>query len=133
MASSKSESSTATNEVIPILRVKSAAASVKWYAQLGFKQEWEHRFQPDFPAFVEISNGSMLLFLSEHTGDASPDTLVFLRVADVDSFVADLPGAAEKIEDSEGIGMRDVEVEDPDGNRIRIGSRLVAREGKGYS
>lgn len=39
-------------EVIPILRVKDAAAAVAWYERLGFAKQWEHRFEPGFPAFV---------------------------------------------------------------------------------
>ena len=121
-----SESTSITGEVIPILRVSSAAASVQWYARLGFKQEWEHRFSPDLPAFVEISNGNMRLFLSEHTGDARPDTLLYFRVPDVDAFVANVEEA--EVKDEVDIGMREVELVDPDGNRIRIGTALEERE-----
>ena len=115
-----------TGEVIPILRVSSAAASFEQlYSKLGFKREWEHRFEPHLPAFVEISNGNMRLFLSEHTGDATPNTLVFFRVPDVDAFVAGLEGV--EVVDVPEIGMRDCEVTDLDGNRIRIGTRLKER------
>lgn len=115
-------------EVVPILRVASAATAVEWYAKLGFKQNWVHRFEPDLPAFMEISNGSMKLFLSEHTGDASPDTLLYFKVPDVDAFVAKLEDVVP--EDSLELGLRDCEVKDPDGNRLRIGS--VIGKGKGY-
>ena len=74
--------------VIPILRVKSAARTVAWYGRLGFVEEWEHRFGPGLPAFVSIARGDVRLFLSEHKGDVSPDTLVYLRVADVDAISA---------------------------------------------
>jgi hypothetical protein len=70
-------------EVIPILRVTNAAAAVSWYQRLGFIQEWEHRFEPSLPAFVSVARGRMRLFLSEHQGDARPDTLVYLRIRDV--------------------------------------------------
>ena len=118
--------STQTPELIPILHTRNAAASVQWYAQLGFTQNWIHRFAPDLPAFVEISNGPMKIFLSEHAGDARPDTLIFFRVPDLDAFVANVEGGVE-VEDSEEIGMRDCEVRDLDGNRIRVGTRLERR------
>ena len=70
----------------------------------------------------------MRLFLSEHTGDANFGTLIYLRVDDVDAFVAGLEGVGERVEEQE-FGMRDVEVEDLDRNRIRIGSRVRVREG----
>lgn len=103
--------------VIPILRVQDAAAAVEWYERLGFVQQWEHHFEPGLPAFVEIARGGVRLFLSEHTGDARPDTLVYLRVHDVGAVasefgvpVMDAPWAQE------------IELRDPDGNRLRIGT-----------
>ena len=63
-------------EVVPILRVEDAAAAVAWYERLGFTRQWEHRFAPDLPAFVEVARGGVRLFLSEHEGDARPDTLI---------------------------------------------------------
>jgi ribosomal protein S18 acetylase RimI-like enzyme len=69
-------------EVIPILRVANAASAVSWYERLGFTKEWEHRFEPGMPAFVSIARGRARLFLSEHQGDARPDTLVYLVVSD---------------------------------------------------
>ena len=119
-----------TSEVIPILYMSSAAAAVEWYAKLGFKQNWVHRFHPDFPAFVEISNGTMKLFLSEHTGDARPDTLLFLRVPNIDEFVAKLDGVVP--EDNLDLQLRECEVKDPDGNRLRIASTMGG-ESKGYT
>ncbi|MGI5466834.1 glyoxalase superfamily protein [Streptomyces sp. CA-132043] len=104
-------------EVIPILHVTDAAAAVAWYARLGFTQEWEHRFEPGLPAFVEIARGGMRLFLSEHAGDARPDTLVYLRVRDVDA-VAEAFGVSP----TDAPWAREVELRDPDGNRLRVGT-----------
>jgi hypothetical protein len=73
-------------EAIPVLRTNEAAASISWYRRLGYVQEWEHRFEPGFPAFVSIArDGGARLFLSEHTGDATPDTLLCLRVNNLDA------------------------------------------------
>jgi catechol 2,3-dioxygenase-like lactoylglutathione lyase family enzyme len=104
-------------EIIPILRVSNAAEAVAWYQRLGFTQEWEHRFQPGFPAFVSVARGRMRLFLSEHQGDARPDTLVYLRVADVESIAAEF-GVPVEQED----WAREIELHDPDRNRLRIGT-----------
>ena len=61
-----------------------------WYRRLGYKQEWEHRFEPGFPAFVSVArDGGSRLFLSEHKGDARPDTLVYLRVTDLDAIASE--------------------------------------------
>jgi catechol 2,3-dioxygenase-like lactoylglutathione lyase family enzyme len=102
-------------EVIPILRVADAARAVAWYERLGFRQEWVHRFEPSFPAFVSVARGRLRLFLSEHTGDARPDTLVYLRVADVDAVAAEFGVRAE-----DQPWARELELRDLDGNRLRI-------------
>ena len=102
-------------EVVPVLHVADAAAAIAWYERLGFTKQWEYRFDPDSPAFVSITCGGARLFLSEHRGDARPDTLVGLYVSDVDAVVAefgrptgDPPYGCE------------LELRDPDGNRLRI-------------
>src|SRR3954447_16796083 len=72
-------------EVVPVLRVEDAARAVAWYGRLGFVKEWEHQFEPGFPWFVSIARGNVRLYLSEHTGDARPDTLIHLYVRDIDA------------------------------------------------
>ena len=102
-------------EVIPVLHVADAAAAIAWYGRLGFTEQWVHRFDPGCPAFVSIARDRARLFLSEHRGDARPDTLVGLYVSDVDAVVAEFgrPGG----EPPYGC---EFELRDPDGNRLRI-------------
>jgi catechol 2,3-dioxygenase-like lactoylglutathione lyase family enzyme len=114
-------------ETVPILRVADAGTALRWYARLGFQEEWTHRFEPGFPAFVSIRRGDpgtgVRIFLSEHRGDAEPNGLVYLRVSDV------VPVATEfgvEIQDS---GARyEVGLVDPDGNRVRVGAPTGRRE-----
>ena len=109
-------------KITPILYTQDAGASAAWYARLGFVRQWEHRFEPGFPAFVCISRGPMQIFLSEHQGDARPDTLLYLHVEDVEAVAATF-----------GVAVRqapwghEVHVSDPDGNRLRIGGAHTAR------
>lgn len=107
---------TMNEEVIPVLHVSDAARSVAWYERLRFRKEWEHRFYPGWPAFVAIARGRMRLYLSEHTGDAHPDTLIHLNVADIDVIAAEF----DQRVDEEGLAGRQVHLVDPDGNRLRI-------------
>lgn len=67
-------------EIVPVLRVADAGVAVEWWGRLGFAKVWEHRFEPGFPAFVEVARGRVKVFLSEHTGDAPPGGLVHLRL-----------------------------------------------------
>jgi len=106
-------------EVIPILRVADADRAAAWYRRLGFEQEWEHRFAQHLPAFVSVARGPVRLFLSEHTGDARPDTLVYLRVEDVDRVAAEFGVTVE-----EAPWAREVELQDLDRNRLRIGTPI---------
>jgi hypothetical protein len=106
-------------EVAPILHVADAGVAVSWYERLGFTKQWEYRFDPDCPAFVSIVHGEARLFLSEHRGDARPDTLVGLRVSDVDAVEAEFGRPT-----GEPPYGCEFELRDPDGNRLRI-SRLA--------
>ncbi len=106
-------------EVVPVLRVQDAARAVEWYARLGFRKEWEHQFEPDFPRFVSVARGPVRLYLSEHTGDARPDTLIHLYVRDIDA-VSEEFGIPV---DEEGLAGRECDLVDPDGNRLRVASR----------
>jgi hypothetical protein len=104
-------------QIIPVLRVADAAVAVAWYERLGFTKHWEHRFDPTCPAFVSIARGQARLFLSEHKGDARPDTLVHLVVQDIGPVVAEFGRPA-----GEAPPGCEVELRDPDGNRLRIGT-----------
>ena len=104
-------------EVVPVLRVEDAARAVAWYGRLGFVKEWEHQFEPGLPWFVLIVRPTgARLFLSEHAGDATPNTLVHLVVEDLDD-VATSTGAAFRTQP----WGRELHLTDPDGNRLRIG------------
>lgn len=106
-------------EVVPVLRVKDAARAVEWYARLGFRKEWEHQFEPGFPWFVCVARGSIRIFLSEHTGDAVPNTLIHLYVNDIDTVSEEFAIPV----DEEGLAGRECDLEDPDGNRLRVATR----------
>src|SRR5947209_15735292 len=103
-------------EVVPVLRIDDAGRSVAWYRRLRFQKEWEHQFEPGFPWFVSVARGSMRLYLSEHKGDARPNTLVHLNVTDIDAVAAEFGLPV----DESGLAGRECDLEDPDGNRPRV-------------
>ncbi len=102
--------------VSPILRVKDAARAVAWYERLGFTKQSEHRFEPGLPAFVTLVRGPIRIFLSEHTGDARPDTLIYLTLRNLDDVATEFGARVE-----EAPWGREIELRDPDANRLRIG------------
>ena len=106
-------------EVVPVLYVEDAARSVAWYERLGFAKEWEHQFEPGFPWFVSVARGHVRLYLSEHQGDARPDTLIHLYVKDVDAVSEEFQIAV----DEEGLAGWECDLVDPDGNRLRVATR----------
>ena len=106
------------DEISPIFRVADGRRAAAWYARLGFRVEGEHRFAPGLPLYLFLSRNGASLHLSEHTGDARPGTLVYLRVDDVDAIAAEFGVEVEKQP-----WAREVQLTDPDGNRLRIGER----------
>ena len=109
-------------QVVPVLRVEDASRAVDWYRRLGFEKEWEHQFELGFPWFVSIARGAMRIYLSEHTGDARPDTLIHLYVNDIDAVSKEFGVPV----DEEGLAGRECELSDPDGNRLRIATPRAA-------
>ncbi len=108
-----------TESLQAIIRVADAELAVAWYARLGFVKTWEHRFAPDLPAFVTVMRGPLRLFLSEHAGDATPDTLLYLWVDDLDAIAREFDTRPEPA--GWDPTVREIELADPDGNRLRIG------------
>jgi catechol 2,3-dioxygenase-like lactoylglutathione lyase family enzyme len=108
-----------TEEVVPVLYVEDAARAVEWYRRVGFEKEWEHQFEAGLPWFVSVARGQVRLYLSEHKGDARPNTLVHLYVNDVDRVAGEFGVAV----DEEGLAGRECALEDPDGNRLRVATR----------
>jgi catechol 2,3-dioxygenase-like lactoylglutathione lyase family enzyme len=106
-------------EVVPVLYVEDAARAVGWYERLGFRMEWEHQFEPGFPWFVSVARGGVRLYLSEHKGDARPNTLIHLYVADIDRVSQEFTAPV----DEDGLAGRECHLRDPDGNRLRVATR----------
>ncbi|MFI6258987.1 glyoxalase superfamily protein [Micromonospora zamorensis] len=107
-----------TERLAPVLRTTDANTAVAWYTRLGFVKQWEHRFASDLPLYVSIARGDVEIHLSEHTGDAQPDTLLYLYVDDIDAAAA---ACGVNVVEQKDWG-REFEVVDPDGNRLRIGA-----------
>jgi len=59
--------------VTPILRMFDVGKADEFYLGfLGFKIDWDHRFDDAAPLYRQISRGGLVFHLSEHHGDGSP-------------------------------------------------------------
>ncbi|GJL67191.1 MAG: bleomycin resistance protein [Nitrospirales bacterium] len=106
------------DQVVPILHVKDAMKTSEWYKRLGFEVEGEHRFAPSLPLYMFLRKDDIALHLSEHSGDARPDTLLYYYVSNIEEVSREFN---TKI--IEQPWAREVQLRDPDGNRWRIGER----------
>lgn len=75
--------------IIPILRMFDQERAYSFYiGYLGFKLDWEHRFDAGMPLYAQLSFQNNVVHLSEHHGDATPGSAFRIRVDDLRSFYA---------------------------------------------
>ena len=56
---------------IPVLRIFDLALAKAFYVEwLGFRVDWEHRFEPDAPVYLQVARGPVVLHLSGPTATA---------------------------------------------------------------
>ena len=112
------------SSAIPILRIFSVDKAKEFYLDfLGFSWDWEHRLEPGLPLYAQIKRSGLTLHLSEHHGDATPGSTVFVPVEDLAGLHAELLakayGYARPGIEEVGWGKL-MQVSDPFGNRIRF-------------
>jgi len=110
---------------IPILRIFDEAKAKEFYLDfLGFTMDWDHRFGPNMPLYMQVSRSGLKLHLSEHHGDASPGSTVFVWMEGIDALHAELIGKRYSYSrpgiEEDGPGGRTLQLPDPFGNRIRF-------------
>ncbi len=108
---------------IPILRMFDEAKAREFYVDyLGFTVNWEHRFEDNFPLYMEVARDACVLHLSEHHGDCCPGGALRVQVSDIDEFHKQLSGENYKYAkpglEEMSCGTREMKVTDPFGNRL---------------
>ena len=111
------------SKVVPILRIFDEAKTLAFYVDfLGFKVDWQHRFEANFPLYLQVSLGDCVLHLSEHHGDCSPGAAVRIQAEGLEAYQQQLlakdyryakPGIEETPWES-----REMSISDPSGNRL---------------
>jgi uncharacterized glyoxalase superfamily protein PhnB len=113
----------------PILRIFDEAKAKEFYVDfLGFKIDWEHRFEEGLPLYMQISKDGCVIHLSEHYGDSSPGAAMRIETDELEAFQKELLAkqyryARPGIEDTPW-GSRDMLVADPFGNRLTFTSAV---------
>lgn len=110
---------------VPVLRVLRFDVAREFYLDyLGFTVEWEHRFDAGLPLYVRVSRDRARLDLSEHHGDGTFGTAVWIPVADATALHAELSAKryarARPGIDAQAPGGPTIEVVDPFGNVLRL-------------
>jgi uncharacterized glyoxalase superfamily protein PhnB len=108
--------------VIPILNVKNFAVSMDYYVnKLGFRKKWDWG---DPPAFGCVMRGKVEIFLCEGAQGQS-GTWMSIFMDDVDALHEEYKksGAIIRLAPTNmPWGVREMNIEDPDGHRFRMGS-----------
>ena len=113
----------AASRVVPILRSFDEAKAREFYVGfLGMTVDWEHRFEPDMPLYMQVSRDGIVLHISEHHGDGSPGSHVRVEVTGLRAFHAELSEKRYRnnrpgLERPEWGGL-EMTVIDPSNNRI---------------
>ena len=107
----------------PIVRIFDEDKAKKFYVDfLGFKIDWDHRFEPGLPVYLQVSRDGCVLHLSEHHGDCCPGAAMRIQVDEIDELYAELTAKQLKYArptlDDTPWGTRDMSVKDPFGNRL---------------
>jgi len=116
-------------QVIPVLRIFDVAKADEFYLDfLGFKIDWEHRFDDNAPLYRQISRDGLVLQLSEHHGDGSPGARVRVMMKGVESFHREISSKGYRymrpgLEKTEW-GTLETGAIDPFGNLIRFCERI---------
>jgi hypothetical protein len=109
----------------PILRMFDVDKAKQFYIEyLGYKVDWEHRFESNLPLYMQISRDSSVLHLSEHHGDGSPGQHLRVAIEGIEQFHSELssknynfmrPGL-----ETQEWGERSIGVIDPSSNHIHF-------------
>ena len=119
--------------VIPILRIFDIVKAKEFYIDwLEFTIDWEHTFNENAPMYMQISKGNITLHLSEHYGDGTPGSGIFIWCSGLEAYQQKLlnknykyfrPGLENTFYNS--LCMN---VIDPFGNKISFNEKLIEKE-----
>jgi hypothetical protein len=111
---------------VPVFRIFSLEKAQEFYLGfLGFTVDWEHRFEPTAPVYMQVSRGGVALHLSEHHGDGTPGSVAYVHTKGVAELHRELIDKKYRHNRPDLLkqtwGMTEVMVVDPFNNRVVFG------------
>ena len=80
----------AKTTVSPIFRIFDYSKAKEFYIDwLGFKIDWEDKNEGS-PLYMQVSKGDIIIHLSEHHGDSTPGSKVFITTTEVKAYHSEL-------------------------------------------
>ena len=110
-------------QTIPIIRIFDENKAKEFYIEfLGMNLDWEHRFESDLPIYMQVSKGNLVFHLSEHSGDCTPGSKIFVNVSDLNTLFQDIVSRPYKLNkpsiEKAPWGGRCFTVTDPFSNKV---------------
>jgi len=107
---------------VPVLRIVSIEKAREFYVDfLGFTFDWGGE---STPVYAQISRSNVQIHLTEHSGDASPGSAVYIRMSGLDAFHQELSGKNDhhvQLDINHTFyDAREFVITDPFGNRLRF-------------
>lgn len=115
-------------KAIPTFRIKNYQTAINFYVGfLGFKIDWEHRFGPTEPIYMQISKNGLLLHLSENERFQT-GFIVFVETKGLVSFHKQLQknNPTKQLPEILKTGWQTLQLEitDPFGNLLRLNENI---------
>ena len=120
---------------IPVLRMFDEATAKAFYlAYLGFEIDWESRFSPTAPVYLQIHLGDAILHLNGHAQEDSPIAVVNIPVLGLQNYCDYLNSRGAGYPEAVAVDPRyqgrntDLNIRDPFGNTLILCSQMTERE-----
>ena len=114
---------------IPTFRILNYNEAVEFYVDfLGFTIDWEHRFGPSEPVYMQISRNNLTLHLSENKR-FQMEIIIFVETEGIEAFHRELVerNTAKSIPEVSKTDWQtlQMEIEDPFGNLLRFNQTIL--------
>jgi uncharacterized glyoxalase superfamily protein PhnB len=113
---------------VPILCIDNYEEAKAYYVDwLGFKIDWEFRFESTFPVYMQVSRDGLVFHLSEHKGGKFGPAMCHVEVDDLDALIAEWKGRRPDFTQEIEIApwnAKHLSLKDPFGNMLGINQDL---------